>query len=985
MLILGFSLLAASSTQTIASPYNVSGTSEAEWSNVSNWSNNQRPASGINASVIVDNASNTLMNIENYSIGSLHQGQGTTLKLSQDLRVTSLIGGTSTGNTLNLNSKTLTIDLTNSSPTNFYEGGITGGTIVIAGSPTATGIQTFSDGSFNGATIDARAGWTVFGGGDNAYGIDGSTLKATSTGDIKITANVDNTSIIVEDQGRIKLTGTSQFKRGSITVRSGIFENLSLLANTGSQRTTITQSGGIIYNGFDYDNKNIVSSNLKQVDIAITGKSKFYSANDISDATITVDEGELYLGLVRYGSTELRSNQVSDVTATSLIATNSAFVHNLGNYTMTAPGTEASPAIKIVGTGISEPTDGTIFWNGPLATLKGGDVNNYSYVTIENYGRLVNLGKIEIANIVVKENGAYLISRVGTQSLVKMTVKAGGFFGQLGQHAFDSAVFETTTGKKTVFGVGLSNSPAGDAAHAGIVASGGPVTFGTGTIIQPYAVAEYYVKDNKHKFIWRETGPAGEEFTIATASAANTLTFGGNATLDAGDLIVDTTYFKSPIFNSAFTLRKDDKYLKMKMVLTRKAGYAEISTDSLSEPLAQSLDDGRTSPSTTSTEYKALLTKLDQSSTTQQLTDSVRSMTPAQFTSAQFTARRNANAAVSQFTSYMNGRRLALRGTPYKLTIDPVTNGLAYTNGGSKETLAQALPFTPGERYDREIGPDKMVNIFARATTGYTSVGSSTRRVGLRSQRIGAVFGIDVRLHENFVIGFAGNYDYSDIKFKRRLGSGRVNAYRFGPYAMLFHDKWFFETELTIGLYDNKFTRRVNVGGTEYKPRSSYDSIDFVANVGAGYDFDLAGFMITPRLNVQYQFYHADKFTERDGGAVNQRVSKYDTSSLISRLGVDLWKRFDVNESYLKSATPFFTVGWRHEWIAPTDLTSQFVGGGSSFNVDNDLYSRNAIYLGIGSSFEINEAFDIDLRYQADLGDRKNISQNASINLRFRF
>ena len=306
---------------------------------------------------------------------------------------------------------------------------------------------------------------------------------------------------------------------------------------------------------------------------------------------------------------------------------------------------------------------------------------------------------------------------------------------------------------------------------------------------------------------------------------------------------------------------------------------------------------------------------------------------------------------------------------------------------GADSALAQILPRNPGERAaDREVGMDKMVSIYGRATTGYTRVGSSNNRIGLRASRIGALFGFDVRVHENVVVGFAGSYDYSDVNFAQHLGGGNVNTYRFGPYALVYSGDWFFETEATIGLHDNTFTRRVNVGGIQYSPRSNYDAIDFTFAVGAGYDFKTAGFNITPRVNVQYQFYHAGAYDEKNGAGANLRVDRYETSSISSRLGVELWKRFEFeDDAMMRSATPFFNVGWRKEWLAPTDLTSQFAGGGDAFNIDNDLYSRNAIYLGIGSTFELNESLNLDLRYQADLGDRDNQSQNASINLRYRF
>ena len=418
------------------------------------------------------------------------------------------------------------------------------------------------------------------------------------------------------------------------------------------------------------------------------------------------------------------------------------------------------------------------------------------------------------------------------------------------------------------------------------------------------------------------------------------------------------------------------------LVVERIHSYEEVA-DSQNKAIAKSLDGGNLHKCGSG--FAQLLNALDGTHTHEEYNQALDDLKPRQITSARLITHNAGLAALSQMTAYRTSRRQALKGIPYKLTINPSETGIASTDINPGTTLAQALPLNPGERKDRELGKDKMVNVFARATTGYTRVGSGSNRIGLRSSRVGAVFGIDVRLHENFLVGFTGSYDYNDVHFLSHRGSGRVNSYRFGPYAMMYHDNWFFEAELTLGLHNNKFRRRVAIGNDVFLPEAQYNSIDFTASIGAGYDFRVGGFTITPRVNLQYQFYHSDRVSEKNGGGANLKLSKYDTSALSSRLGVEFWKRFEVNERYLSAVTPFFNVGWRHEWLAPTDLTSQFEGGGSSFNIDNDLFSRNAIYLGIGGTAELTEQLNLDVRYQADLGDRENRSQNIYLSLRYKF
>ena len=442
----------------------------------------------------------------------------------------------------------------------------------------------------------------------------------------------------------------------------------------------------------------------------------------------------------------------------------------------------------------------------------------------------------------------------------------------------------------------------------------------------------------------------------------------------------DFSAFNTELYSASIEFCTQGKSLLLS--IQRIASYTDIA-DPGNKQVARALDGGDNL--SCSNGFAKLLNAIDGTHSHEEYNEALRKLKPRQQTSARLLAHDSGLAALSQMSAYRTSRRMALKGIPYKLTINPTETGFASTDINPGTTLAQALPLTPGERKDREIGKDQMVSVFARATAGYTRVGNGSNRIGLRSSRVGAVFGIDMRLHENFLIGFTGSYDYSDVSFLSHLGGGRVNSYRFGPYAMMYHDDWFIEAELTLGLHNNKFRRRVAIDDDVFLPESQYNAIDFTASIGAGYDFHLGGFTITPRVNLQYQFYHADRFSEKNGSGANLNVSKYDTSALSSRLGVEFWKRFEVNEQYLSAVTPFFNVGWRHEWIAPTDLKSQFQGGGSAFNIDNDLFSRNAIYLGIGGTAELTEQLNLDVRYQADLGDRENRSQNIYLSLRYKF
>ena len=671
---------------------------------------------------------------------------------------------------------------------------------------------------------------------------------------------------------------------------------------------------------------------------------------------------------------------------------------------------------------LSEDTNKTVSLSGEWVSWKGdfsqnktglisnrrtGSIDGYNF-KIESGGTLTNYGTIKNATITVEPGGWYGLGRHANMDTVELVAKtstaddpvteATALVAVTGTHKFESYHFES--GSVISLAVTFDNQQEFQKAQIEATADS-QIKDGTFVMISPWNEHENSETEDpnriKDKFIWK---PMTQEFIFATGDA--TLTKDGSNPVDPNSLTAIPRNFD---YNRFFALKlldagaagttSDDKYiilsladdnksLKARFELERIATYSGSAITKRSKQVGKALDASYTTGFTN--ELYDVLEFLDGTPNNEHLDDYLSQLSPAQVNFGHYNARVSSLTASRNLSTFLSNRRLALKGKRYKVALDPINSGLAYADNPAiaSNPLAQILPRTPGEREsDREVGMDKMVSIYGRATTGYTRVGSSSGRIGLRSSSVGALFGFDVRVHENVVVGFAGSYDYSDVNFSNHLGGGQVNSYRFGPYALVYSGDWFFETEATIGLHDNKFGRRVGFMGATAK--SNYDAIDFTLNVGGGYDFHVAGLTVTPRLNVQYQFYHAGGFEEKQAAGANLRVARYETSALSSRLGVELWKRFEFESDMMHAATPFFNIGWRREWLAPTDLTSQFVGGGDSFNIDNDLFSRNAIYLGIGSTFELTDSLNMDLRYQADLGDRENTQQNASINLRYRF
>lgn len=292
---------------------------------------------------------------------------------------------------------------------------------------------------------------------------------------------------------------------------------------------------------------------------------------------------------------------------------------------------------------------------------------------------------------------------------------------------------------------------------------------------------------------------------------------------------------------------------------------------------------------------------------------------------------------------------------------------------------------SPGQRFiDRQVGYDKEISVYMRATSDIFTVGNQGNTVGFKTRSIGAFFGFDMRVTENIILGFAASYEYDRAVFNRHLGGGHVKSYRLGPYMLLYSGEWFASTEATFALHTNTFARRTIVPGQN--AQSYYASQDFSYAIGGGRDIDLGIFTLTPQAKIQYQFYHANGFTETCVPNQRLKVSEFNSNSLSTIFSVDLWKHIEINEPWLKALSPFFTLGWHREWMGDPHLQRQLIEEGDvAFNSNNNLFSSDTVFMEIGSTFEIDDSLIIDMRYTASIGYWENSLQSVSFNVRYRF
>ena len=940
------SLLVVLGLTGIAEADSFTTAADGNWSVSGTWSGSNVPDS---ADDTITLSHTTSQNIANLAVESINFAENKILTLSgQDLTVNTLTntaGKTLSG--INLNGRSLTIRNDNNETTN-YAGRIYTGTLNLN-----TTSETLPTG-----TIILKRGSGAVGGSQDWTNI---TVNAN-----KVRATIGTSSEL------IKFRRTDPAGDNLFNITNGA--DVDLFIDVNEYNFTIDNAKANFGQNSVVDNTSIL----------VKGTSKVISYAKITNATLNV-------GVVD-GTTNpyLEINDHNTSNTDDTVATTTLNINDGGRVRIITGAiyNNDTKEITIRGKGLFNTGKNGRLWVEAGAEVKKGVIN------INLHGEVVAFGNIKDATITLNgvgvappgNYGAYL--GIGDESDFTNTTIVANADGVVATADHDTTLKSFTFKKDSGLAIAFYNldknfQPTTFTAGNATAAENSIIEDGTYIYLSPWTQYSSDGKTRTPRFKWSEMT---KEFKIAAVPAGKTLTNGQGGNVDVSKLVIRNIWLRNAVYTATptFELRNGNRELWARLAIRRTHAYGEKATTPNNQSVAGALDQLRIAETpATST----LITALDSSPTTAALNYNLEQLSPQSLLSAPFMVQLTQNASTRQFSLYRNHRRRAASGgMPYSISLNPSRSGLANRDINPRNALAQALPETPGARQDREVGMDKMVNIFARATTSYTRMGSRDDRIGFNASTVGTVFGIDFKIHENMIVGVGGSYNYIDIDLAGSRGGGRINSYRVGPYFLMFADKWFFETEATIGFHNNKFGRKINVGSSvNEKANSKYDALDFTVTVGAGYDFEIGGFTLTPRTDLQYQYYNSDSFNERGAATSNLHVDSYENSSLISRFGVELWKKFDFDHHALKSATPFITVGYRREWLKPDDLTSRFIAGGSAFKTDNNVYSRNNIYIGAGTSLELTDQLNLDLKYQAEIGTRNTHTHDAYISLRYNF
>jgi fibronectin-binding autotransporter adhesin len=324
-----------------------------------------------------------------------------------------------------------------------------------------------------------------------------------------------------------------------------------------------------------------------------------------------------------------------------------------------------------------------------------------------------------------------------------------------------------------------------------------------------------------------------------------------------------------------------------------------------------------------------------------------------------------------QLTSQMAGHMAARRmGGAEIVTQGPAADRPLLLADASNDPLMLAYMIAQQEEViqdeDAKSQPSaqNQWTLFAKPFGTFHKQDGSRDRTGFNANAAGVYVGADRWFSPNVLAGLGFGYAHTWLDFHGGRGSGDIETFRVGPYVSCRRDSFFADAAISYGFHMNDVDRNVAFGALNRTAHGEYNAHDVTARLGAGYNFYAGDFVIAPTASLEYIHYWHEGFSESGAGAMNLKVDAETSRSLRSRVGVNLSRVFEVDNTKI---VPEVFAGWAHEFIGDEGLDARFSSGVTRFGIENDRPARDSAYFGAAVSVLLNERTSLFVRYEGEL------------------
>lgn len=279
-------------------------------------------------------------------------------------------------------------------------------------------------------------------------------------------------------------------------------------------------------------------------------------------------------------------------------------------------------------------------------------------------------------------------------------------------------------------------------------------------------------------------------------------------------------------------------------------------------------------------------------------------------------------------------------------------------------------------------------NIWAEGIGQWLQQDSKRGNFGYDDFTGGVTVGADTYYNE-FRVGAAASYTYSDVKWKNSAGHSNVNSVYGGIYGD-WTNGCLYANASFLGAYSKYSTdRHLNFSTIDRRAHSSHNSWEWLAGAKIGYNWQFDCTRIMPFVGADYVDLSQQRLSENGAGSLNISLNKHRDQVVQSEVGIVF-----TNESLCANWVPNWTVVplLKLSYINQTSLsknhnTAYFTENSSicNFDVTGWNFQRNLGAVSVAlNSFDCCENFGISIRYDGQFGSDYWV-QGANIAINYKF
>ncbi|WP_256572553.1 MULTISPECIES: autotransporter domain-containing protein [unclassified Pseudomonas] len=345
---------------------------------------------------------------------------------------------------------------------------------------------------------------------------------------------------------------------------------------------------------------------------------------------------------------------------------------------------------------------------------------------------------------------------------------------------------------------------------------------------------------------------------------------------------------------------------------------------------------------------------------------------PSKLTSAAPTTA--AQAQTTQPAPKPNAAINALLGSNLVTAADALDQLSGYDTADlGNATLSSVAPISTGMLaamgQNTPQGAHGNGQVWVQAIGNSGRVGKHLDDYALKHSTTGLLLGTDWAINPTWRLGIIGAK--SETRLDSHRFDGRLDSWHVGAYAVRQDGPLALRLGAVHGNHDGSTKRQVAFNGFSDRLKGRYDANTQQVFGQIGYNLDVGHVDIEPYLQLGYQRYQRDRYTEKGGDAA-LRFNGQTQDNYNSNVGLRLDRAFPLDQGM--QLTPRLNLGWKHLYGKTRGTSRQrLAGAGNTYTVEGVELDRDSLLFETGLDLAVSPRHTLGVSYKGETGqDNRN-------------